>query len=448
MQLQTIRRALPVVALLILVTVAIVYLNSVSGSENGPLTASGTVEAVEVTVMSEVAGRVTEIHVADGDVVEQGDPLIILDDELLNAQRDRALDAIESAKAGLHTAQVNLEAAQIQHDLTRNAVLSEQMSLRHEAWRVTSPSEFSLPVWYFERGEEIDAAEHEVTAAQEALDVERADLKDVLADATHADLVEAETRLAEARAAFLVAEEVRDRARRVYDDQELEDFAEEKYQSAEDELEAAQSDYDQLLSEDAHQEVLRARARVAVAQERYDTALDHSIQLKTGEYSLQLRAAEIALKQAEALVAQAETILKQAQSELAIIDLQKAKLTLTAPTSGVIASRNIEIGEVLWPGATALKIYQLDTLTITVYVQEDRYGEISVDEKADVEVDSFPGETFTARVTRIADRAEYTPRNVQTEEGRRTTVFAVELSVDDPTGRLKPGMPADVIFGE
>jgi HlyD family secretion protein len=49
-------------------------------------------------------------------------------------------------------------------------------------------------------------------------------------------------------------------------------------------------------------------------------------------------------------------------------------------------------------------------------------------------------------VTRIADRAEFTPRNVQTEEGRRTTVFAVTLSLDDLSGRLKPGMPADVNF--
>ena len=38
------------------------------------------------------------------------------------------------------------------------------------------------------------------------------------------------------------------------------------------------------------------------------------------------------------------------------------------------------------------------------------------------------------------------PENVQTEEDRRTTVFAVELSVDDPQGKLKPGMPADVTF--
>jgi HlyD family secretion protein len=63
-----------------------------------------------------------------------------------------------------------------------------------------------------------------------------------------------------------------------------------------------------------------------------------------------------------------------------------------------------------------------------------------------VNIDSFPGESFSGRVIRIADRAEYTPRNVQTAEGRSTTVFAVELSVDDPDGKLKPGMPADVEF--
>jgi HlyD family secretion protein len=63
-----------------------------------------------------------------------------------------------------------------------------------------------------------------------------------------------------------------------------------------------------------------------------------------------------------------------------------------------------------------------------------------------VSVDSYPGETFDASVTRIADQAEFTPRNVQTAEGRRTTVFAVELSIDNTDGKLHPGMPADVKF--
>lgn len=65
-----------------------------------------------------------------------------------------------------------------------------------------------------------------------------------------------------------------------------------------------------------------------------------------------------------------------------------------------------------------------------------------------VTADSFPGERFEAAVQRISDQAEFTPRNVQTEEGRRTTVFAVQLRLSDPQGKLKPGMPVDVYFGE
>ena len=93
-----------------------------------------------------------------------------------------------------------------------------------------------------------------------------------------------------------------------------------------------------------------------------------------------------------------------------------------------------------------MKIAKLDTLKVTVYISEDRYGEVRLGDTATLNVDSFPGETFTATVTRIADQAEYTPRNVQTKEERQTTVYAVELSVENPDGKLKPGMPVDVTF--
>jgi hypothetical protein len=61
-------------------------------------------------------------------------------------------------------------------------------------------------------------------------------------------------------------------------------------------------------------------------------------------------------------------------------------------------------------------------------------------------VDSYPGVSFDATVVHIADQAEFTPRNVQTVEGRRTTVYAIKLDVANPEGQLKPGMPADVSF--
>jgi multidrug resistance efflux pump len=120
---------------------------------------------------------------------------------------------------------------------------------------------------------------------------------------------------------------------------------------------------------------------------------------------------------------------------------------IRAPLNGVVLERLFEPGEIATPGSTLLVLGDLFTLNLTVYVPEDRYGQIILGHTYPVTVDSFPGTTFEGVVTHIADQAEFTPRNVQTVEGRKTTVFAVRLSIANPDLRLKPGMPADVNFG-
>ena len=165
-------------------------------------------------------------------------------------------------------------------------------------------------------------------------------------------------------------------------------------------------------------------------------------QIRTAEANLALAQADTTEEQLEAAQAQVEA----AQAALNIVQAEFDKLVLTSPVNGIVLYRTVEPGEVVLPGSPAITLGLLDELSITVYIPEDRYGQIDIRGSATVRVDSFPGETFEATVVRIADQAEYTPRNVQTEEDRRTTVFAVELSVEDPQGKLKPGMPADVIF--
>lgn len=198
-----------------------------------------------------------------------------------------------------------------------------------------------------------------------------------------------------------------------------------------------------------------------VADERYQLALGKLYQLNTGEKSLEVVMAAVNLRQAELLLVQAESVLlqsqsgkkqaqsllDQAQANLDLIGLQIEKLTIYSHTEGVIMVKTIEVGELLQPGATAMMIGMLNELKITIYVPEENYGRIKLGDQAVVTVDSFPGQVFSAEVIRIADQAEYTPRNVQTEEDRKTTVFAIELSVMDAEGLLKPGMPADVRFG-
>ena len=442
------RRVIPLAFLLLLVAVALFYLNQIKEPGDTTLSASGTVEALQVVVASEISGRVVEVQVREGSPVEQGQVLIRLDDEILQAQLDRAKATHKSVQAALHTAQVNYDAMTIQVEMVRRGARLEEMPLRDDAWQTYTPDVFDLPIWYFEKSEEITSAEREVDAANEALELERAQLDALLLDPTAVDLVESERRLAEARASFLIVESVRERARLAQDDEKLEDYADELYEAAEAELEAAQSEYEQVLSEKVSEDMLEARARVAVAQSRYDSAMDRLILMQTGDDAIEIQAAEMSLAQADAALKQAETALAQAQSEISLIELQLDKLILKAPVTGVVATRNVEPGEVLPAGAVALTIDQLEALKIVVYVPEDRYGQIDIGQTALVEVDSYPEETFLGTVVRIADRAEFTPRNVQTDEGRRTTVFAVELALTDPSGRLKPGMPADVDFGK
>jgi multidrug resistance efflux pump len=205
---------------------------------------------------------------------------------------------------------------------------------------------------------------------------------------------------------------------------------------------------------------LEARARVAVAKERFDLAQGNLNSLFQGEYSLEVQAAEALVAQAEAGLLQtkaqitlAETSLlssviavQQAEAALELIDLQLTKLQVRSPISGVVLTSIIKPGEIIPAGLTAISIGDLTELSVTVYLAEDKYGQINLGDIAELTVDSYPEDVFEAVVIRIADQAEYTPRNVQTQEERQNTVYAVKLSVKNPTGKLKPGMPADVDF--
>jgi multidrug resistance efflux pump len=117
-----------------------------------------------------------------------------------------------------------------------------------------------------------------------------------------------------------------------------------------------------------------------------------------------------------------------------------------SPLAGVVLYRHVEPGEIASAGAPLLTVIDPQNLELTVYVPEDRYGRIQLGQVLPVTVDSYGGETFQGTVTHIAEKAEFTPRNVQTTDNRKTTVFAVRLDLDAAGGKLKPGMPADVHF--
>ncbi|GAB4503699.1 MAG: hypothetical protein Fur0043_06910 [Anaerolineales bacterium] len=428
------RPPLPVILVILLVVAVSVYfvVGQSLKEHNGALTASGTIEAVQVNIAPEIAGKALEVLAEEGQSVTKDTALLRLDPSLLAAQRAVAAAQVESATAALAAAQTN-------YDLAVQTALAQQQASQARDWRFSAPDEFNQPAWYFEQGEQLKSAQAEVETARSALEAAQANLAKVLADLNNADLLAAEQRLANARAAFLVADTVKTNADYAAEGGFLQMAADDAYNKALDELRAAQNAYNAMLNTPARRDVERARAEVVVAQQRYDAAYARYVSLQTGLDSPSVLLAQKALDQAK-------TALAQAEANLSLLDTQMAKLTVSAPMDGVVLTRNVEPGEFVQPGSTLFVLGQLQNLTITVYVPEDRYGEINLGQPAHVTVDSFPGLVFEATVIRIADQAEYTPRNVQTVEGRSSTVYAIELSVSDPDGKLKPGMPADVVF--
>ncbi len=439
------RPPIPVIIVILLVIIGGYFIIENMETDKSALTASGTIEAVEITLSPELSGKVAEVLVGEGDSVKAGDVLFRLDGRLLSAQRGVTAAGLDTARATASIASAALETARAQYELTLTAIHAEAAAARIAGWRAANPSGYTLPGWYFTREEEITAAQNAVETAKSARDAAQAKLDGLLPKA-HTGFVAAETRLINAKAAFLVAKDVLDRASLARDNADLKSAAQEAYDSAKTELEDAQTAYDDLTDTDDAKNILTARAEFSVAQEGYDAARDRLTLLQTGDYSPRMAAAQAALHQAEAAASQAQIAVAQAEAQLALIDAQMGKLTVNAPADGVVLTRIIQPGEVVAPASSALTLVRLDSLTITVYIPEDRYGQISLGQAATVSVDSFPGGTFMATVTHISDKAEFTPRNVQTVEGRKSTVFAIRLKVEDPQGKLKPGMPADVTF--
>jgi HlyD family secretion protein len=147
-------------------------------------------------------------------------------------------------------------------------------------------------------------------------------------------------------------------------------------------------------------------------------------------------------------VAVAEAQVAQAGSAISALESQIEKLTLRSPIAGLVTSRSVHEGEAAIAGATLLSVANLDEVKLTVYIPEDELGRVYLGQQVEVQVDSFPGRVFTGTVSYISQQAEFTPRNVQTEEERVNMVFAVRVRLPNPDHLLKPGMPADAVISD
>lgn len=173
-----------------------------------------------------------------------------------------------------------------------------------------------------------------------------------------------------------------------------------------------------------------AKRTFEVAKAQHNQALQNESLVKEGPRPETIKAAEAQVRQPKA--------------QLAVYQEQLADMDLKTPVQGVVLRKNVEAGETVTAGTPVFTVGDLAHPWVKIYVKEEKLGLVKLGQKAEVTVDTYPGKKFDGVITYISSEAEFTPKNVQTQEERVKLVFGVKVSVDNPNQELKPGMPADV----
>jgi HlyD family secretion protein len=136
-----------------------------------------------------------------------------------------------------------------------------------------------------------------------------------------------------------------------------------------------------------------------------------------------------------------------AKKELQKLNDDLTDTKIVAPISGKVVTKIVQAGEVVGIGVPLISIINMDDLFLKVFLPTEIAGKISLGDEAKIFPDSSPEKSFDAFVNKIAEKAEFTPKNVETKSQRANMVFEVKLKVKDNRGYLlKPGMPAEALI--
>jgi HlyD family secretion protein len=369
--------------------VAAVYVFRGMGSDKSSrIVVSGNIELTEVNIAFKTAGRLIERTVDEGDAVKNGQVIARLDRDQLTAQREREVAGLESAQTQLAQSETSLEwekatlAADIEQ---RRADLASNEARLAELNNGARPQE------------KLDARAA-VEAAQSELDRAQRDW---------------------------------DRAQTLYKDDDISTAQFDQYRNRWESAQAAvksATEREALVLAGPRAEVIKAQqGQVERARAAVKMAEANALEMKRREQDLATRRAEIA----------------RSTASVALIDSQLADTIAISPVDGVVLVKAADVGEVLAPGTTVVTVGDIDHPWLRGYVNETDLGKMKLGAKAKVTTDSYPGNVYQGRVTFISSEAEFTPKQIQTEQERVKLVYRIKIELDNPRRELKSNMPAD-----
>jgi HlyD family secretion protein len=349
---------------------------------------SGNIELTEVNIAFKTAGRLIERTVDEGDSVKKGQLIARLDRDQLLAQREREVAGRSSNESQLAQAvtSVEWEKANLAADIEQ-----KKADLASNEARLAELKNGSRP--------------------QEKLDAKAA------VDAAQAELERAKRDW--------------DRAQVLHKDDDISTAQFDQYRNRYDSAVAAVNsakEREALVLAGPRVEVIRAQeSMVERARAALKMAQANQLEMKRREQELATRRSEIS----------------RSNASVALIDSQLADTIATSPVDGVVLVKSADVGEILAPGTTVVTVGDIDHPWLRGYVNETDLGRVKLGSKAKVTTDSYPGKTYWGRVSFIASEAEFTPKQIQTQQERVKLVYRIKIEIDNPRHELKSNMPAD-----
>ncbi|RLM25769.1 secretion protein HlyD [Brenneria alni] len=183
------------------------------------------------------------------------------------------------------------------------------------------------------------------------------------------------------------------------------------------------------ISADALEDAKAARDQ---AQATLQAAKDKLRQYESGNRPQEIAAAEAALAQADAALAQAE------------LDAQDTELV--SPSAGIVLTRAAEVGSMLSSGSTVFTLSLTRPVWVRAYVNETDLGQAVPGSKILIYTDSRPDKPYHGQIGFVSPSAEFTPKNVETEDLRTDLVYRLRIIVNDADQQLRQGMPVTLRF--
>jgi len=352
---------------------------------------SGNIELTEVKVAFKTPGKLIERTVDEGDPVHRDQKIARLDHAQLSAQKDRELAGLQVAKSMFAQAETRLN------------------------WQRQNQS-----------------AELEQRTAD--LNAYLARLQELKSGSRPQEIQEAKAAVDSAQAGFDRAGRDWDRAQTLYKNDDIStaqyDQFRSHWESADAALKQARERYDLVLAGPREEQIKAAAAQVERARAAVKMAQSNTLEIKRLEQELSLRRAEIA----------------RAEAGLALIDSQLADTVALSPVEGVVLVKAADVGEILAAGIPVVTIGDIDHPWLRAYINETDLGRVKLGAKAEITTDSYPGKAYRGRVSFIASEAEFTPKQIQTQEERVKLVYRIKIDVANPRHELKSNMPADAVI--